>query len=196
MLNNRIFILTAEVLNFKDALFLILRLIHSDWMTSMGKQQKFQRYYSTKVDCVFLRVVKGLPSTQLNQRPLSTGPDESGRSLRKQTILRDESRRSFEPKRTIFWLKADDLMKADDPILDLVLTKSRRSWSKRTIIFTLIYCIKADDPNLRSLVRKQTIMSQSRRSFFNCFLRIKADDHEQNILGWKQTILGCNLDHG
>ena len=46
-----------------------------------------------------------------------TGPDESGRSLRKQTILRDESRRSFEPKRTIFWLKADDLMKADDPIL-------------------------------------------------------------------------------
>ena len=45
------------------------------------------------------------------------GPVESGRSLRKQTILRDESRRSFEPKRTIFWLKADDLMKADDPIL-------------------------------------------------------------------------------
>ena len=67
--------------------------------------------------------------------PIFWGPDESGRSLRKQTILRDESRRSFEPKRTIFWLKADDLMKADDPILDVVLTKSRRSWSKRTIFF-------------------------------------------------------------
>ena len=65
----------------------------------------------------------------------NVGPDESGRSLRKQTILRDESRRSFEPKRTIFWLKADDLMKADDPILDLVFTKSRRSWWKRTIFF-------------------------------------------------------------
>ena len=35
----------------------------------------------------------------------------------KRTIVRDGSRRSFEPKRTIFWLKADDLMKADDPIL-------------------------------------------------------------------------------
>ena len=57
------------------------------------------------------------------------GPVESGRSLRKQTILRDESRRSCEPKRTIFWWEADDLMKADDPILGVVLTKSRRSWS-------------------------------------------------------------------
>ena len=48
--------------------------------------------------------------------PIIWGPDESGRSLRKQTIVRDGSRRSFEPKRTIFWLKAVDLRKADDYI--------------------------------------------------------------------------------
>ena len=98
------------------------------------------------------------------------GPDESGRSLRKQTILRDESRRSFEPKRTIFWLKADDLMKADDPILDVVLTKSRRSWSKRTIFFHWHY------ESRRSYFwwifdSKQTILThafwyESGRSFF------------------------------
>ena len=106
------------------------------------------------------------------------GPDESGRSLRKQTILRDESRRSFEPKRTIFWLKADDLMKADDPILDLVLTKSRRSWSKRTIFFHWHY------ESRRSYFwwifdSKQTILThafwyESGRSFF--IDATKADD--------------------
>ena len=46
------------------------------------------------------------------------GPVESGRSRRKQTILRGESRRSFEPKRTIFEPKRTIFTKADDPNFD------------------------------------------------------------------------------
>ena len=88
-----------------------------------------------------------------------------------------ESRQSFEPKRTIFWLKADDLMKADDPILDVVLTKSRRSWSKRTIFF------HRRNESRRSYFgwifdSKQTILThafwyESGRSFLHIFYKLK-----------------------
>ena len=66
-----------------------------------------------------------------------SGPVESGRSRRKQTILRGESRRYFSQsgrsrrKQTI-----------------LISTKSRRLKADRFL------CIKADDPNLRFFVRK------------------------------------------
>ena len=55
------------------------------------------------------------------------GPGESGRSRRKQTILRSKNRRSFEPKRTILWMKADDLTKA----VLVIEVKKCHFWWKR-----------------------------------------------------------------
>ena len=46
-----------------------------------------------------------------------------------------ESRRSWGTKADHLLSQSGRSYKADDPILDLVLTKSRRSWSKRTIFF-------------------------------------------------------------
>ena len=89
--------------------------------------------------------------------------DESGRSSWKHT---SQSRRSFEPKRTILWVKAHDpsfdkkqtiLVKVNDPFTLIFISESRRS--QPTHFHT-----------------KQTILSQSGRSFYR-FYR------------WKQTIL-------
>ena len=92
------------------------------------------------------------------------------RSGRKQTIptkaddLWDESRRSFEPKQTIFWAKADDPTKADDP------WKYKIDWNQTILV-------KADDPfSIDICVLKRTI--------FNTDFWMKADD-----LVSKQTIL-------
>ena len=81
------------------------------------------------------------------------GPVESRRSRRKQTILGtkaddllSQSRRSFEPKQTIFWAKTDDLTKADDP-------KKMFFDSKQTIL------VKADDLiSFIFYISKQTII--------------------------------------
>ena len=72
--------------------------------------------------------------------------------VRSKTDDFDESRRSWGAK-------ADNLLSQTGRSLSqsgrsvrkqtiLISTKSTRSWSKRTILFQLIFCIKADDPNL------------------------------------------------
>ena len=67
------------------------------------------------------------------------------RKLRSKSEDLDESRRSFEPKRTILWVKADDLTEADDP------DQSGRSfyiidYQWMQTILTYVFCYKSYDP--------------------------------------------------